>query len=172
MFVGGIYRTDSMNSNKQGPFINLSNDTRGLSTHGSASFTSAFAFGAPVIDPFLTAIHFISVVLEHHIFSNESAIKVAQRGARMILGHSSVYVANNSAFYCLQDATIRFRPNGEEIRCHGQPARYIRKTRVAGNEVVVFRCSQPEHEADGSHGRKFVVTLPHLSVYYSRYYRV
>jgi hypothetical protein len=127
-------------------------------TSNSFPFTSAFAFGAPTIDPLFTAIHFISVVLEHHIFSDESAIKVAERGARGVLTHSSVYLAHGS-IYCLQDAAIRYRPNGEEIRCHRQPAKYVGKCKIAGDDAVIFRCSQPDHDSSSPHGRKFVVKL-------------
>jgi hypothetical protein len=125
----------------------------------SLLFTSSFAFGANVVDPLVTSMHFISVVLEHHIFAHESTVKVAERATRGFIKYSSVYFSHQTRHFCLRDAAIRFRPNGEEIRCHNHLPKFVCKTRVRNNNAVIFRCSRPEHDASGPHGRKFAVEL-------------
>jgi hypothetical protein len=127
-----------------------------ITSKQSASYSSAFAFGSPIIDPLVTVMHFISVILAFHVFANESIIKATERAARNILSHTSVYLASKEIYH-FQDAALRFRPNGRDILCHGQPARYIKKTSIANEPVIVFRCSHPDHPAEGPRGRKFIV---------------
>jgi hypothetical protein len=102
--------------------------------------------------------HFISVVLEFHVFANETVIKATERGTRNVLFHTSVYLANKEIYH-LQDASLRFRPNGKDIVCHGRPARFIKKARIATEQVVVFRCSHPDHQEGDSNGKKFLVRM-------------
>jgi hypothetical protein len=103
----------------------------------SLPYSSAFAFGAPIVDPLVTAMHFISVVVEFHVFANETVNKATKRGTRSILFHTSVYLANQEIYH-LQDAALRLRPNGKDIVCHGQPARFIKKAMIATEEVAVL----------------------------------
>ena len=103
--------------------------------------------------------HFISVVLEHHIFAHEPTIKVAERATRSLIKYSAVYFSHQMKHFCLRDAAIRFRPNGDDIRCHNQFPKFVRTTQVGDNNAVIFRCSHPEHDTSGPHGRKFAVEL-------------
>jgi hypothetical protein len=125
----------------------------------SRLFTSSFALGASVVDPLVTAMRFINVVFEYRIFSNETTVKVAERAARSVINHSAVYFSQREQHFCLQDASLRFRPNGEDLRCHNQPAEYVRRTSCRDDHFVIFRCTHPEHDGCGPHGRKFRVTL-------------
>jgi hypothetical protein len=146
---------------KEARFVS-SADSRCRSTDPmiSLAFRSSFAFAAAVVDPLRVAISFISVILDHHIFANEAAMKAAERGTRSVLSHSSIYFAHCGVLYSLQDAALRFRPNGDDVRCHDQPAKYMCKSQaVDGDDVVIFRCSHPHHDTSGIHGRKFAVKL-------------
>jgi hypothetical protein len=55
-----------------------------------------------------------------------------------------VIVLNSPDSFSLQDASIRYRPNGEVIYCStcAQPAEYYRKL---GDRAVIFRCRNDEH---------------------------
>ncbi|KZT07152.1 uncharacterized protein LAESUDRAFT_651726 [Laetiporus sulphureus 93-53] len=111
----------------------------------SALFSTVFAFDAPSLDPITISNHFISTVLDFHVFGREHVSKALERALKPeVLSHTSVYAGWDGQLRRISDAAWRRRPNGVDIRCCGQAAKYI--STVTGNDFITFHCQQSQHK--------------------------
>ncbi|KAH9856398.1 hypothetical protein C2E23DRAFT_722272 [Lenzites betulinus] len=108
----------------------------------SEQFGAVFAFDAPTLDPILASNHFVTTIMEFSIFGEDSVWQALRRSAKPdVLFHTSVYAGIGGTIYRLCSAPLRRRPNGEDIRCCGQMAKYVKSS----CDRVLYRCCQPAH---------------------------
>lgn len=95
-----------------------------------------------MLDPLSISAHFVSTVLDYGVFGWESIWQSLQRAAKPeVLAHTSVYAGVSGKMFRIRSAALRRRPNGEDIRCCSQVAKYVKG--MAGR--VLFRCRQRSH---------------------------
>ncbi|RPD63609.1 hypothetical protein L227DRAFT_496659, partial [Lentinus tigrinus ALCF2SS1-6] len=123
-----------------GGFIRHSmNEMRAMSRR----FTTVLAFGADVLDPIFIMGQFVTSVLDYHIFGQESIWTAIYRALKQdIVAHTSIYVGQAGEIQEIVDASWRRKPNGEDVRCCQQLAKYVKTER---NGLIKFRCCQPAH---------------------------
>ena len=110
----------------------------------SKSFTATLAFGAAALDPILVMGQFVTSAVDYYILGQEDLWTAIHRSLKQeIMQHTSIYVSCGGKIYKIVDASWRRRPNGEEVRCCQQAAKYI-KTDSSGR--ITFRCREPEHQ--------------------------
>lgn len=128
----------------RGPDLRSSSDKAiKLRLNHSDSFGAVFAFGAPVLDPILTVSQFVTSVVDYFIFGQEGLWSAVRHTMKQeIMKHTSIYVATSGTAWKISDASWRRRPNGEDIRCCQQPAKYC-GTEKSG--MIKFRCKEPSH---------------------------
>ncbi|KAI0685040.1 hypothetical protein C8T65DRAFT_592892 [Cerioporus squamosus] len=110
----------------------------------SRSFTAVLAFGAAVLDPILVMGQFVTSTVDYYVMGQEELWTAIYRSLKQeIMQHTSIYVGCGSTIHKIVDASWRRRPNGEDVRCCQQAAKYI-KTDRSGR--ITFRCREPEHQ--------------------------
>lgn len=108
----------------------------------SKRFGAVFAFDAPMLDPLLISNHFVTTILEFSVFGRETVWQALQRSAKPdVLFHTSVYAGIGGDMFRMASAPLRRRPNGQDVRCCNQMAKYVRLT---GNRAI-YRCCEPAH---------------------------
>lgn len=118
----------------------------------SGMFGATFAFKAPSLDPYHICTHFVTTILEYWIFSQEPLFLAFQRAGKFeVLRHASCYLARDGDIYRMRAACLRREPNGEEIRCCQQIAKYQKRR----HDVIFFRCKESNHRGT----RTFAVHL-------------
>ncbi|KAI0365285.1 hypothetical protein BV20DRAFT_1038983 [Pilatotrama ljubarskyi] len=104
----------------------------------STKFSSAFAFGARMLDSYVTCMRFATTILDFHLLGRESLWKAFSRTATAeMIHHTSAYLGLSGCVYRMRRATWRSHPNGDAVRCCSQPAKYC-GTRPDGR--IKFRC--------------------------------
>ncbi|RDB30815.1 hypothetical protein Hypma_005824 [Hypsizygus marmoreus] len=112
----------------------------------SSCFTSTFAFGAASVDPLTVTSHFIQTVVDFHIFGCESLEAAVLRAFKPeVASHTPVYVFSGQFTARLVNATLRRRPNGEDIRCCDQIPKYLETQHRGHGKVVLLRCLVSAH---------------------------
>ncbi|KAI0350456.1 hypothetical protein OH77DRAFT_1463637 [Trametes cingulata] len=108
----------------------------------SETFDTVFAFGAQMLDPITTSCHFITTILDFHVFGCDTLLCSLQRAAKPeVLSHTSVFACRSGKILRMRWAPLRRCPNGYEVRCCLQEPKYLH---ASGNRIR-FRCVQPGH---------------------------
>ncbi|KAI0689632.1 hypothetical protein C8T65DRAFT_588527 [Cerioporus squamosus] len=123
----------------------------GLVHHGineiqaiSANFDAVFAFGAPMLDPVLTIGQFVTSVVDFFVLGQEDLWRAIHLSLKQeIMKHTAIYVASGGQVQRICDAAWRRRPNGEDIRCCQQMAKYLGTDSLG---MIKFRCSVSAHQ--------------------------
>ncbi|RPD65570.1 hypothetical protein L227DRAFT_493643 [Lentinus tigrinus ALCF2SS1-6] len=137
----------------------------GLAKHGlteiqraSTKFDVVFAFGASMLDPILAISQFATSIVDFYIIGQEDLWRAIPLSLKQeIMKHTSIYVGSNGQVQRACDASWRRRPNGEDVRCCRQVAKYMGTDRSGR---IKFRCCVPTH-----HGSRtfFVTPFPSVS---------
>ncbi|TFK79906.1 hypothetical protein K466DRAFT_504806 [Polyporus arcularius HHB13444] len=107
-------------------------------------FSAVLAFGAPALDPILVMSQFVCSVADYFILGQEDLWPAIRHSLKQeVMKHTSVYVAKHGDIYRVSDAPLRRRPNGVEVRCCRQLAKYMGCDRTG--KVIKFRCQVPNH---------------------------
>ncbi|KAI0703518.1 hypothetical protein C8T65DRAFT_578730 [Cerioporus squamosus] len=107
-------------------------------------FSAVIAFDAPALDPILVMSQFVCSVADYFILGQEDLWPAIRHSVKQeIMKHTSVYVAKHGDIYKVSDAPLRRRPNGAEVRCCQQVAKYMGCDRTG--KVIKFRCRVPSH---------------------------
>ncbi|RPD52217.1 hypothetical protein L227DRAFT_515173 [Lentinus tigrinus ALCF2SS1-6] len=109
----------------------------------SQRFTAVLAFGAHVLDPIFIMGQFVTSVVDYHIFGQESVWTAIYRALRQdIVSHTPIYVGHRGDVQRIVDASWRRKPNGDDVRCCHQMAKYVGTDRSGR---ITFRCCEPGH---------------------------
>lgn len=101
------------------------------------------AFGAAALDPILVMGQFVTSVVDYFIFGQEELWTAIYRSLKQeIMQHTSIYVGYHGQVHRIVDASWRRKPNGEEVRCCQQVAKYVATDRSGD---IKFRCREPRH---------------------------
>ncbi|KAI0694242.1 hypothetical protein C8T65DRAFT_585159 [Cerioporus squamosus] len=107
-------------------------------------FSAILAFDAPALDPILVMSQFVCSVADYFVLGQEDLWPAIRHALKQeIMKHTSVYVAKHGDIYRVSDAPLRRKPNGVEMRCCRQIAKYMGCDRTG--EVIKFRCQVPSH---------------------------
>ncbi|KAI0715606.1 hypothetical protein C8T65DRAFT_573002, partial [Cerioporus squamosus] len=110
----------------------------------SRKFSSVVAFDAPALDPILVVSQFVTSVADYYILGQEDLWPAIRHSLKQeIMKHTSVYVARHGDIYRVSDAPLRRRPNGVDVRCCQQIAKYMGCDR--SGKVIKFRCRVTNH---------------------------
>ena len=84
---------------------------------------------------------FVTSLVDYHIFGQESVWTAIYRGLKQdIMAHTSIYIGQDGNIQKIVDAPWRRKPNGDDIRCCLQLAKYVGTDRTGS---IKFRCCEP-----------------------------
>ena len=102
------------------------------------------AFGTHVLDPILVMAQFMTSVVDYYFLGQEDAWTAVYRAVKQeIMQHTSIYLGLDGKVHRIMDASWRRKPNGEEVRCCQQVAKYVR---TDPDGKIRFRCREPNHQ--------------------------
>ncbi|RPD52202.1 hypothetical protein L226DRAFT_474096 [Lentinus tigrinus ALCF2SS1-7] len=121
----------------------------------STRFSVVLAFGAPVVDPILVMGQFVTSVVDYYFLGQETLWTAIYRGLKQeIMQHTSIFLGSDGEVHRITDAPWRLKPNGHDVRCCQQVAKYVR---TEGSGAIRFRCREPDHQGARTF---YVVPLP------------
>ncbi|KAI0684235.1 hypothetical protein C8T65DRAFT_593922 [Cerioporus squamosus] len=110
----------------------------------SSRFSTVITFDAPTLDPLLVASQFVTSVVDHYVLGQEDLWRAIRHSLKQeITKHTSICVGEQGQIYKVSDAPLRRKPNGEEVRCCRQVAKYMGCDR--SGKIIKFRCRVSDH---------------------------
>ncbi|KAI0706634.1 hypothetical protein C8Q76DRAFT_630286 [Earliella scabrosa] len=109
----------------------------------SSRFSAVFAFGAPILDPILVTSQFVTSIVDYYCFGQEPLWTAIHRTLKQeVMKHTSIYIGSEDTVQRIADAPWRRKPNGEDVRCCEQVAKYMGTSREGR---IRFRCRVAGH---------------------------